>query len=247
MGATLLITITRQGRRKLIVAGVAILLVAVAGYMLGAGRGLLVSGKVSPVYRAVTREKKVALTFDISWGQDIPPRVLDALKKEGVKATFFLSGPWASSYPDMVKRIAADGHEIASHGYEHVNLSGYSKEFIADNIRRTHDILVQLTGQQPRCFRPPNGDFNDLVVTTAAELGYATIIWSLDSLDWKRLSSDEIVKRITTRIKQGDIVLMHASDSAPGTPDAIPGIVQGIRQKGLEMVRLSELLQPPTP
>jgi len=243
----LLVTITRTGRRRLMLAGILILSMIAAGYLVSAARHLLVSGRLMPVYRAVTREKKVALTFDISWGQEMPPRVLDALKNEGVKATFFLSGPWARSYPDLVKRIAGEGHEIASHGYEHVNLSGYSREFITENIRRTHEILVELTGQQPRYFRPPNGDFNDLVIQTAAELGYLTVIWSLDSLDWKRLSSEEIARRIISRIKQGDIVLMHASDSAPGTPGALPAIIQGIRAKGLEMVRLSELMQPPPP
>jgi len=243
--AVLLVTITRRGRRRLILAGFLVLLTVAAGYLVSAGRHLLVSGRLMPVYRVVTREKKVALTFDISWGQEMAPRVLDALKAEGVKATFFLSGPWARSYPDLVKRIAGEGHEIASHGYEHVNLSGYSREFISDNIRRTHEILVELTGQQPRFFRPPNGDFNDLVVRTAAELGYVTVIWSLDSLDWKRLSSDEIARRILSRVKQGDIILMHASDSAPGTPGALPAIIQGIRAKGLEMVRLGELMQPP--
>lgn len=243
----LLVAITRRGRRRLILAAILIAATTATGYLLGAGRYLLVSGRVMPVYRAVTREKKVALTFDISWGQDMPPRVLDALKAEGVRATFFLSGPWARSYPDLVKRIAAEGHEIASHGYEHVNLSGYSREFITDNIRRTHEILAELTGQQPRFFRPPNGDFNDLVVQTAAELGYVTVIWSLDSLDWKRLSSQEIAQRVVSRCKQGDIILMHASDSAPGTPGALPAVIQGIRAKGLEIVRLCELMQPPPP
>ncbi|MDI6893216.1 MAG: polysaccharide deacetylase family protein [Bacillota bacterium] len=243
----LLVTITRRGRRRLILAGILIVAMMATGYLVSARRHLLVSGRLMPVYRAVTREKRVALTFDISWGQEMPPRVLDALKAEGVRATFFLSGPWARSYPDLVKRIAGEGHEIASHGYEHVNLSGYSREFITDNIRRTHQILVELTGQQPRFFRPPNGDFNDLVIQTATELGYVTVIWSLDSLDWKRLNSDEIAKRILSRVKQGDIILMHASDSAPGTPGALPAIVQGIRAKGLEMVRLGELMQPPPP
>lgn len=243
----LLVTITRRGRRRLILAGILIVAMMATGYLVSARRHLLVSGRLMPVYRAVTREKRVALTFDISWGQEMPPRVLDALKAEGVRATFFLSGPWARSYPDLVKRMAGEGHEIASHGYEHVNLSGYSREFITDNIRRTHEILVELTGQQPRFFRPPNGDFNDLVIQTAIELGYVTVIWSLDSLDWKRLNSDEIAKRILGRVKQGDIILMHASDSAPGTPGALPAIVQGIRAKGLEMVRLGELMQPPPP
>lgn len=247
MAALLLLAITRRGKTRLILAGVLAASLALTGYLVGKSRSLLVSGKLLPVYRAVTREKKVALTFDIGWGQEIPPRVLDALKKEGIKATFFLSGPWARSSPDLVKRIAGEGHEIASHGYEHVNLSGYGREFIADNLRRTHEILVELSGQHPRYFRPPNGDFNDLVIQTAGELGYVVVIWSLDSLDWKRLSSEEIVKRVTSRIKQGDIVLFHASDSAPGTPDALPGVAKGIREKGLEMVPLSELLRPPSP
>jgi polysaccharide deacetylase family sporulation protein PdaB len=168
--------------------------------------------------------------------------VLDVLKEKGVTCTFFLSGPWAASHPEVVRRIAADGHEIGSHGYWHDNLSECSKETIVETLRRTREIIESLVGRETRLFRPPNGDFDDLVILTAMEEGYLTIIWSLDSLDWKNPGVDYMVDRLLTRAAPGDIVLCHASDSARETYLALPPVIDGLRAKGFHLLKLSELL-----
>ncbi|MGI6662509.1 MAG: polysaccharide deacetylase family protein [Bacillota bacterium] len=200
-----------------------------------------------PVFYVETDRKAVALTFDISWGEEMPDRVLDVLKEHDQKATFFLSGPWAKYYKDIVKRIVDEGHEIASHGQEHDNLSQLSKKAISDNIQSAHDILVNVSGVSPKYFRPPNGDYNDLVVLTARELGYETVIWSVDSRDWQRPGASYIVERVSRYTFRGAILLFHASDSAPDTPEALPMVLANLKTAGYEVMPLGELMNLGTP
>jgi polysaccharide deacetylase family sporulation protein PdaB len=196
-----------------------------------------------PIYSAKTEQKVVALTFDISWGQKMAPKVLDVLKQEGVKATFFLSGPWAKNHEELVKQIQADGHEIESHGQEHVDLNTLGREGAAKNIAKAHAILEQLTGKAPSYVRPPNGAFSKESVQGAKDLGYATIIWSVDSLDWKNPGVDTIIRRTTKLIHPGAIILMHASDSCKQTDQALPTVLRTLKQQGYQFVLLDPLIR----
>lgn len=196
-----------------------------------------------PIYSAKTDEKVVALTFDISWGKKMAPKVLDVLKQENVKATFFLSGPWAKNHVEMVQRIKEDGHQIESHGQEHVDLNTLGRERAGRNIAAAHSILQELTGRAPSYIRPPNGAFDKVSVQAAKDLGYATVIWSVDSLDWKNPGVDTIVRRTTKLIHPGAIILMHASDSCKQTDQALPQVLQTLRQQGYKFVSLDELIR----
>jgi polysaccharide deacetylase family sporulation protein PdaB len=194
------------------------------------------------VYRVKTDEKVVALSFDISWGTRTPGPVLDILKKENLRCTFFLSGPWVRKYPEIAKRIAADGHEIGSHGYRHINLSQLPKEKIKEEIATAHQIIINVTGKEPRLIRTPNGDWDDKVVKAAQELGYTVIQWDVDSLDWKNPGVETIIRRVLKLVRPGTIVLLHASDSCRQTDEALPEVIAGLRQQGYKMVTVSELL-----
>lgn len=237
-----------QGRRAL--ALVAAVAVGTLGYW-GVTRPEAVPVEAIPVSRGAempiffvkTGEPALAMTFDISWGRDTPPKVLDVLKEHNVRATFFLSGPWARRHVDLVRRIVADGHEIASHGGAHVNLSQYPRSEIQQNILRAHQELVAASGVEPRFLRPPNGDYDDLVVATARELGYETVIWALDSIDWKNPGVDFIVRRITRLAKPGYILLFHASDSAKQTHEALPAVITRLREQGFVLLTLGELMK----
>jgi polysaccharide deacetylase family sporulation protein PdaB len=202
----------------------------------------LAMGTEMPVFYVETDRKAMALTFDISWGDKTPEKVLDVLSQHNQKATFFLSGPWANHYKSIVSRIVQDGHEIASHGQEHVNLSQESKEQIKKNIQSAHDILINLTDTEPRYFRPPNGDYDDLVVLTARELGYETVIWAVDSLDWKNPGASYIVERVSKLSFPGAILLFHASDSAKQTHEALPMVLENLKAAGYEIMTLGELM-----
>ncbi|MBO8140816.1 MAG: polysaccharide deacetylase family protein [Firmicutes bacterium] len=200
-----------------------------------------------PIFYVRTEQPLVALTFDISWGRQTAGPVLDILKDKDVRATFFLTGFWAKRQRDIAQRIVDDGHEVASHGDEHVNLSRKSGDAIAENILTAHRDLEEATGRQARLFRPPNGDYDDLVVATARQLGYETVIWSLDTLDWKNPGPDYMVRRVLDNVRPGDIILMHASDSSRQIHLALPRIIDSLRQQGFQMVTLGELLTAGTP
>src|SRR5690606_24486835 len=200
-----------------------------------------------PMFYVRTERPQVALTFDISWGTSTVGPVLDILREKNVKATFFLSGFWAKRHADIARRIVADGHEIASHGDAHVNLSRYGADDIAKNIMTAHRDLEEATGRTPRFFRPPNGDYDDLVVATARELGYETVIWSLDTIDWKNPGPDFMIQRVRENVFRGDIILMHASDSSKQIHVALPHTIDNLRRDGFEPVTLGELLAGGTP
>ncbi|NLS44390.1 MAG: polysaccharide deacetylase family protein [Firmicutes bacterium] len=194
-----------------------------------------------PVFYVDTKENAVALTFDISWGEQQVLGVLDILREENVKSTFFLSGPWAKRYPHLAQEIERAGHDIGSHGDAHVDLSNYSRAEIAENISTAHDDLLASAGRVSPYFRPPNGDYNTVVLDTARSLGYETVIWAVDSLDWKNPGVDFMVDRVLKRVFPGAIILMHASDSSKQIQDALPLVIGALRKEGFRLIPLSEL------
>ena len=190
-----------------------------------------------------TEQKVVALTFDHSWGNKFTPSILDTLKANNIKVTFFIMGPWAQKYPEVAKRMAADGHEIASHGYRHQNYGDMSKEWVKEDIEKSHALIKEVTGVDAKLIRPPNGHYSQQSLKTTAELGYQTIIWNIDSLDWKNPGRDVIVERVIKRLKPGGIILLHASDTPVQTADALPILLAKIKEQGYEIVTVSQLLE----
>ncbi len=196
-----------------------------------------------PIFYVKKHAPDVCLTFDISWGEKTLPLVLKVLEEQQTPATFFLSGPWAIRHPEAVREIYARGHEIASHGDRHLNLSQYPKEVVRENISKAHRDLLSVVDRVVPFFRPPNGDYDDLVIDTAKELGFETVIWSVDSLDWKNPGPDYMIDRVLKRSFPGAIILCHASDSSHEIHFALPGIISGLRKKGYRLVTLSQLAE----
>lgn len=195
------------------------------------------------IYKVDTKEKKIALTFDISWGEVRTQPILDVLKEKNLtKATFFLSSPWSQRHADIVKRIKDTGFEIGSHGHKHDNYSKYSEEEMRTQIGKAHTILTELTGKKPNLIRLPNGDFDKRVLRTAAEMGYTVVQWDTDSRDWENPGVDQIVKNVVSKTHPGDIILMHASDSCKQTHLALPIIIDKLRADGYQFVTVSELI-----
>lgn len=199
--------------------------------------------KEMPIFYIKKNTPEVCLTFDISWGEKTLPLVLQLLAEYHVPTTFFVSGPWAVRHHNELKAIYNGGHEVASHGDKHINLSQYSQATVRDNIQKAHQDLLSVVDRVAPFFRPPNGDYDDVVIDTARELGFETVIWAVDSLDWKNPGPDYMVNRILARTFPGAIILCHASDSSKQIHLALPGIIKGLRAKGYKFVTLSRLCE----
>lgn len=220
------------------------LLYGFAGVILLSTLFVEVAGSDAPIAIAGTQtsDKVVAMTFDHSWGNTFTPSILDTLQAKNVKATFFLMGPWAKKYPDVAKRIQAEGHEIASHGHKHDNYGEKSGDWVREDIMTANRELEEIVGIRPTLLRPPNGSYSRDSLRVTEEVGMKTIIWNIDSLDWKNPGKDVIIDRVIKRLKAGGIILLHASDTPRQTADALPELIDRIRAAGYEIVTVGELL-----
>lgn len=195
-----------------------------------------------PIYSVETDENKVALSFDAAWGNEDTHTILDILAKHNVKVTFFMTGEWVRKYPEDVKRIAAEGHDLGNHSENHKQMSKLPEDQIRDEIMKVHKRVKELTGIEMELFRPPYGDYNNMVVGTARKCGYYTIQWDVDSLDWKDYGAENIVKKCTEHknLGKGSIILMH--NGAKYTPEALERVIIGLKNKGYELVPISQLI-----
>lgn len=195
-----------------------------------------------PINSVDTNEKKVALSFDTSWGDDDTQNILDILAKYNVKATFFMTGSWVEKYPNDVKKIAAAGHDLANHSESHKQMSQLSKEQCDNEIMKVHNKVKELTGIDMNLFRAPYGDYSNILVETARECGYYTIQWDVDSLDWKDYGTKSIIDMVVNNkhLGNGSIILMH--NGAKYTPEALDSVIKGIQDKGYRIVPISQLI-----
>lgn len=135
-----------------------------------------------PIYCVDIPEKKVSISFDAAWGADDTDELLKILKDNNVKATFFMCGYWVEKYPEEVKKIAADGHDLGNHSATHAHMNKLSKEEIKKEIQDAHETVKQLTGQNMDLFRPPFGEYDNKVIEAAQESNYYTIQWDVEPL-----------------------------------------------------------------
>lgn len=200
----------------------------------------LASDKLLPIYSVETEEKKIAISFDAAWGDKYTEGILDILDKYGVKTTFFLVGFWVDKYPDMVKEIHSRGHEIGNHSSTHPHMSNLSREQIIVELSNTSEKIYNIIGEKDILFRPPFGDYNNALIKTNSELGYYTIQWDVDSLDWKELGVAPVVDRVTRNIDNGSIVLFH--NNAKYVLEYLPLVIEKLHKEGYEIVPISELI-----
>ncbi len=193
-----------------------------------------------PIYCVERDDKVCSLSFDAAWGNEDTRQLIDILERYKVKATFFVVGDWVDKYPESVKALADAGHEVMNHSDDHAHFSQLSAEQIVANINACSDKIEAVTGKRPTLFRAPYGEYDDKVIAAVDGMGVHTIQWDVDSLDWKDLSASEIQNRVLPRVGKGSIVLFH--NAAKHTPEALPGILEGIIAEGYSIVPISELL-----
>lgn len=239
--------------------------IASAGYILGGARaafaaaaspapeGAATSPALAPAttifrhvprnsYTAVNPEANViAMTFDDGPHKTLTPKLLDILKNRNVSATFYVIGSQVTAHPDIARRIVAEGHEIANHSWTHPSFFKLSTEAVRRELKRTENIIQEVTGVKATSYRPPFG-----AITTAQkkwiyeEFGYPTIMWDVDPMDWRRPGASVVTQRILDGTRKGSIVLAH--DIHPGTIEAMPAAIDGLKAREFQFLTVSELL-----
>lgn len=200
----------------------------------------VVSGKRElPIYCVTRDDNKISISFDAAWGGDKTLGILDLLDEYNIKTTFFLVDIWTQKYPELVKEIVARGHEIGNHSTSHPQMSKLNETQIAKELNTQADNVLAIAGVRPVLFRPPYGDYNNRVITTARAQGFVPIQWSVDSLDWKNRGAQEIINR-ATKVKSGDIVLFH--NDSQYILDALPAVLKYYAENGYSVVPISEIL-----
>ncbi len=196
--------------------------------------------RLVPIYSVQTDEKKVALTFDAAWGSDKTEKIVTILTDAGIRGTFFLVGFWIEQNADKVKFIDNAGFDIGTHSNTHPKMSTLSKTQINDELKKSMDLITNITGKPVKFFRAPFGDYNDTLVTEAGSLGLKTVQWDVDSLDWKGLSAQEILERVKSSVKNGSIILCH--NNSDHIIEALPLIIDYLKSQDYKMVKISELV-----
>ncbi len=193
-----------------------------------------------PIYSVDTEEKKVAISFDAAWGNTHTEPILDILDQYGIKTTFFLVKIWVDKYPEDVKMISERGHEVQNHSSTHPDMTTLSTEQIRKEIEDVGRSIEDITGVRPNLFRPPFGAYDNKVIETLEDMDYKVIQWSVDSLDWKEISADEIVERVLSQIEPGSIVLFH--NDATHVEEYLPRILDELTTQGYEVVPIGQLI-----
>nr|WP_174805634.1 polysaccharide deacetylase family protein [Kitasatospora sp. MMS16-BH015] len=204
---------------------------------------------LAPGLSGAGRRDHVALTFDDGPDPRSTPLFLEELERAGVRATFFLLGRMLLRAPGLGRELVAAGHEVAVHGLRHRPLLIRSPRATLDDIARARDLVADLTGQQPRWYRPPYGVLNLTALAAARHLGLAPVLWTHWGRDWTAKATPESVLRTITRTPlSGGTLLLHDSDctSAPGawrsTLGALPGVLDACAAQGLRVGPLREHL-----
>ncbi|NMM63177.1 polysaccharide deacetylase family sporulation protein PdaB [Clostridium sp. P21] len=193
-----------------------------------------------PIYCVDTKDKKVALTFDVSWGTDNTDKILQVLDKYNIKASFFLVGGWVDQYPDKVKSIYEKGHEIGNHSNKHPDMTKISRDKIIQDIDINDSKIRSLTGEGTKLFRCPEGSYNNLVIQTVKDTNHYCIQWDVDSIDWREEGANLEYDRVVKKVKNGSIILFH--NNAKYTPDNLPRVIEKLKKDGYEFVKVGDLI-----
>lgn len=195
----------------------------------------------SPIYQGNAAKQAVTFLINVAWGEEHLPGMLRTLEQHRVRATFFLVGQWVERHPEAVKAIVADGHEIASHGYSSAEFAKLSAEQVADEIGRAETAIIAATGRKPRYFSPHKGEITPRLLRVARDMGYETILWSVDTVDWMKPGTDWMVDRVLSKAHNGALILMHPTDQ---TVEALAPMILGLRKQGYSIVTLGAMLSP---
>lgn len=194
----------------------------------------------TPIYSVARDDNKIAISFDAAWGSEYTRKILDILDEYNIKTTFFVVKFWVEDYPEVAREIVNRGHELGNHSATHPEMGNLSPEAIEREIMSTHETIKDVTGFEANLFRPPFGHYSPPMLSVIAELGYYTIQWDVDSLDWKERGAEDIVLRVSEKVQPGSIVLFH--NNAKYITEALPLVLENFKERNLEVVPVSQLI-----
>lgn len=192
-------------------------------------------------YKGIKEEKTIAFACNIDWGNEYIPQMLEIFKNNNINITFFPTGKWAEKNSVLLEDINKAGHEIGNHGYNHIDYDKITFEKNKEEILKSHIIIKDIIKTNPTYFAPPSGAFNDNTIKAAQELNYKVILWSIDTIDWRKDSTkDIIVSRIKEKLHESAIVLMHPTAE---TVKALPEIIEYLFQNGYKIGTISDVIK----
>lgn len=192
-------------------------------------------------YKGTKEENTIAFACNVDWGTEYIPDMLEIFEDNNIKITFFVTGKWAEKNPDTLKEIFNKGHEIGNHGYKHLDYDKLSYERNKEEIKKTHDIIKEITDLDLKYFAPPSGAYNNNTIKASKDLGYDLIMWSIDTIDWREDSTKQIIiKRVTEKAFPSAIVLMHPTDR---TVQALPEIIEYLFENGYKIGTISNIME----
>lgn len=225
--------------RKYFVNGliVAIILCLFTLSIVGQTTQVFSSNTYSPYYHGDKSSKNVSLMFNVYMGSEYIDGILSELEKGNAKATFFVGGSWAVKNSELLAKIKDAGHEIGNHGYWHKDHKNLSIEKNTTEMMLTHKVVKELTGYEITLFAPPSGSFGNNTLKVAQDIGYKTIMWTKDTIDWRDKDANLIYTRATKKPCGGDLILMHPTQC---TLKALPDIIAFYNQSGYKLTTVSE-------
>ena len=198
------------------------------------------TGKKLPIYCVQNEEKQISISFDAAWGSDKTESILNILEEENVVANFFLVGMWVDKNVELTKKIFDSGMEIGTHSNTHSDFTSLSKSQMELELSQSVKKIEDITKEKVTLFRAPFGAYDNHVISVAESQNLQTIQWDVDSLDWKGISSEQIVTNILKKVKSGSIILCH--NNAENIVEALPSILKILKSQGYEFVHISDLI-----
>jgi probable sporulation protein (polysaccharide deacetylase family) len=195
-----------------------------------------------PAYRGNSRKPCISLMINVAWGDEYLGPLLAVLNEGSTRGTFFLTGQWSEKNPELVRQIKEEGHEPANHGYSDAEVfTELEPAQMAESIRKTNEVIYEITGIYPRFFTPHKGEFNDLALEVVARHNMRTVLWTLDTVDWEEPGVERMMERVAGRLEAGAIVLMHPTAD---TVEFLKRLIPAAQEKGLKIVTVAEMLSP---
>ena len=223
---------------------IAVLVLVMALFSFGMGKGKTAKSTSNSeyngtIYAGDKSSNKVSLMINVYWGTEYLKSMLETLKKHNIKTTFFVGGSWAVENPDLLRQMHEAGHEIASHGYNHKEHGKLDYNANYAEIKKCHDVVKQLLKIDMELFAPPGGSYNKNTVSAASDLGYKTIMWTRDTIDWRDHDTNLIYNRAVVGMQGGDLILMHPTAN---TAEALEKIIEYAKNHSFLLTTVSNTL-----